>query len=479
MKSRKMKSRKVVRKGLKLASISLLMMLVLTMFNSCFGVGDIIDDDLEPSDGWDDSFGDEGKNDIEYDIWSIGEFNDGLAVIETESGYGYIDTTGKVIVQPLYDEASDFDGVAKVEKDGVTSIINPKGETIYVKPTDLQGKIGPISNGYFWVQTVKEEITGSVYTMTYYDKDGNTATIENAKEAMSVPLYSNNLPTNISDREEYTLSSANEQGIAVVEKNDVYDCFVDVKTGQPVYFEGFDILSKGEYRVSWILDNKYIHILYDYSGGGYYGSTVLRVDFDKRVAEETSIRWSTSTTTLPNIKAIGEYDALYEINSKHTLKTYHSIVKDNQTILNLEMIDAFGDANVRDISYINTGKKPAFSLYLESSSGVFFSAIIDVDGNIIMAPTNELSIGYESYYKSNWLDEKYSQHDYSCNEYHAGLCVAKKDELFGFIDASGIWIISPKYGSVTDFYGEGESAVAVVNNSTIINSKDEVVFSIE
>jgi KWG Leptospira. len=44
----------------------------------------------------------------------VGKFSEGLARVEINNKYGYIDQTGKMIITPQFDYALDFyDGLAK------------------------------------------------------------------------------------------------------------------------------------------------------------------------------------------------------------------------------------------------------------------------------------------------------------------------------------------------------------------------------
>ena len=51
----------------------------------------------------------------------VGAFSDGLALatLTPDGKSGYIDTTGRFVIEPQYDEAEDFsEGLAPVKKDG-------------------------------------------------------------------------------------------------------------------------------------------------------------------------------------------------------------------------------------------------------------------------------------------------------------------------------------------------------------------------
>jgi hypothetical protein len=57
---------------------------------------------------------------------------DGLALVEKDGEYGYINTDGELVIEVIYDEASSFNnGYALVKKDGTYMIINKMGEVIY------------------------------------------------------------------------------------------------------------------------------------------------------------------------------------------------------------------------------------------------------------------------------------------------------------------------------------------------------------
>lgn len=52
-----------------------------------------------------------------------------LAVVELGDKYGYIDTAGKVVIEPKYSLGMDFsEGLAAVESDGKWGYLQPDGE---------------------------------------------------------------------------------------------------------------------------------------------------------------------------------------------------------------------------------------------------------------------------------------------------------------------------------------------------------------
>ena len=58
----------------------------------------------------------------------VGDFCEGLASVEKDDKWGYINTEGEQIVECKFDDAYDFnEGFARVKKDGKWGYINTKG----------------------------------------------------------------------------------------------------------------------------------------------------------------------------------------------------------------------------------------------------------------------------------------------------------------------------------------------------------------
>ena len=392
-------------------------------------------------------------------IFSIGTYNNGLARISTNLGYGYVDTKGNIVIDPIYEEASEtFDTLVMVTENGVKKYINRESEDVYVFNGN-EVKVGEYRNGFFWVETMEETISGNVHTMTYYDENGTEQfRIKNAKEAIDrVPAH--NLDAN--NMIEVTHSSFNEYGYAVINNTAINKKqFINTK-GEFVAVTGLnsDYSVKRLQNNFAIIDGSAVYIDYtDMSvlilGDGisdYYGYELSYKDLGD------------------------EYYASYDRFAYY--KQYSGIYYDKKLIINFMKIDALGGAAVKDVIRITDNDMTYFAIYLESSSGVFFSAVIDEQGNIIMKPTNEFRIGHLSY-NVYYLIPTYTFKDYECFNYGAGLLMAKDSEsgLFGYVDLTGKWVIEPQYSEVTGFYGDGDDAVAVVDDIIIINRKGDVVF---
>ncbi|NUN10758.1 MAG: WG repeat-containing protein [Ignavibacteriaceae bacterium] len=59
------------------------------------------------------------------------KFREGRAACSREFSYGYVDKTGKFVIEPVYDEVRDFsDGLAAVKKEGKWGFIDKDGKTV-------------------------------------------------------------------------------------------------------------------------------------------------------------------------------------------------------------------------------------------------------------------------------------------------------------------------------------------------------------
>lgn len=141
------------------------------------------------------SFFDKYKNVVE-----IGDFHNGIAMFKVSSksegwsdslvySFGYLDIQGNVIVEPTYSRVNEiptFEGgnyIRLVSDENVASIIDKTGKVQFTVGKDNVTDVGTPTNGYFWVETSKEEFIGYVYTTTYYSaKDMSVvATFENCE----------------------------------------------------------------------------------------------------------------------------------------------------------------------------------------------------------------------------------------------------------------------------------------------------------
>ena len=68
-------------------------------------------------------------------LLSISGFDEGLGLVQTESGYGFIDTTGKMVIPPKYLEVKPFyEGLAAVRVGDKWGFIDRSGELVIPPP---------------------------------------------------------------------------------------------------------------------------------------------------------------------------------------------------------------------------------------------------------------------------------------------------------------------------------------------------------
>lgn len=82
------------------------------------------------------SFAQKGKSKPKTSKYDYqGAYFQGLAKIKSNHKWGFVDTTGNVVVPPKYDEVSNFvDGLAKVRVGRKWGLVDTKG-TVIIKPT--------------------------------------------------------------------------------------------------------------------------------------------------------------------------------------------------------------------------------------------------------------------------------------------------------------------------------------------------------
>lgn len=378
----------------------------------------------------------------------IDPFCGDLARFKADTGYGYMDKTGKIVIEAIYDDAQMYfdDALAKVSKNGVDMFIDKTGKVLF--EVDFEHiAIGDCSSNAFWVETMEETLSGQVHTMTYYKYDGNEVT-----KAFSI----DNAQNEGEDSNFYTPDpSIPDEKYALI---DGY--FIDFN-GNRANFSGLSGTVM-EWHENWVI---FSHGSQGLNYGGY-------IDFATK--SFTNHRFGYNDD---DYRGYGKYLA----SGYYWGAAYSSIgiltdvkIENNQiigTYLDVSALPDFANASVKQIG---CGYGDYFTVYLMSPSGVYFSAVIDSNGNIVIQPTKDITLA-EKYTNTNaglMVGEQFRCYTFSEN----GLCKAKDNEtgLFGFIDINGNWVIEPSFLSVTDFT-DGENPVAVVDGKAIINDKGEIV----
>ncbi|MBQ8636697.1 MAG: WG repeat-containing protein [Clostridia bacterium] len=123
----------------------------------------------------------------------IDSFKEGLAVVGIQGrGYGYIDTSGKIVIPAIYENASEFNnGKAKVKKDGNWYFIDKSGNETAIESTfeKKYEEVGEFCEGLCKVSTLKLGFMDLAYHSDYEEIAGIWGYVdENGTEIIS-PQY--------------------------------------------------------------------------------------------------------------------------------------------------------------------------------------------------------------------------------------------------------------------------------------------------
>ncbi len=89
--------------------------------------------------------------------------------------YGYANLQGEVVIEPTYDCSPngalprfEYDYIKTTDKEQNECIIDKTGKVHFKKGENNVSELGSVSEGYFWVETVSEELSGNIYSVKYY-----------------------------------------------------------------------------------------------------------------------------------------------------------------------------------------------------------------------------------------------------------------------------------------------------------------------
>ena len=329
----------------------------------------------------------------------IGSFNNGLAAFLIHKStstshwgvdgawtgdyfYGFIDIKGNVVIEPTYKCSPnedlpffEYDYIKISDLDNKEYIIDKSGKVKFEAGKDEVSALGKISEGYFWVETFKEDISGNTYTVTYYS----------AKDLSVVATFDN------------------------------IRAIPDVRT---IGNSNSTLSPEGNATLAYTLDE------YSYS-------------------EDELLKFN-----------ISDYDSGY------TPKT-------NNWTVNLDEVDNFSSSAKYEycISKGDNAKGQLATVALMNSNRVWFYAIVDSTGNVLMQPQKNIMFPI--------LDKGQSIDDYGfCKD----LCPAKDLEsgFWGYIDPQGNWKIQPGYSKATAFTSDG---YAIVNDKIVIDTSGNTVLA--
>lgn len=175
--------------------------------------------------------------------------------------FGYIDSNGSIVIEPVYDSASDFtDGAAVVSQGNISQIINTKGEILF----QTDGIINEFHNGV----AAFSYNTPDNSNMGYVGTDGKIVLEPVYRYAGDFDVNGNAIVT--SDYNTYSVIDKSGAVISTLPKTDGY---VDLS----MYQDGYQIISNpdtsmqgvSDYQGNVILEPVYGEIRY--LGNGLFG----------------------------------------------------------------------------------------------------------------------------------------------------------------------------------------------------------------
>ena len=427
-----------------------------------------------------------------YEIYSISDYCRDMAVISTSAGCGYINSNGKVIIEPIYDEAYGFeyfDGsyIALVKKNGKYGYIDRDGKIVidykynsaeteikrisrvslngtsfYIDVTNgdiaytVTGKevaIGEYSNGYIWVQTKEELISGTKFYLEYYDMNGEcVGKIENGQPCI---YYG------------FDYSAVNkwknaffydDSGLSALSLKDGYIW---------TYRRLGNADGNGSMEISELTPIYHNYFVYEY---GWNGADFYYIDYQTMTIKPSALYFSVfSWVDLGN-------NYYYSVRGDQYDSSYNVILHKDKVLIDLDKINDFSSAEIQGVAYMKYNNKNYFAIHLKSVSNVDFYSLIDDKGNVAIKPTMEYCFMY-SYKELIGISYFNRSGVYS---FDSGYCKAQdsKTGLWGCIDINGKWIIKPKYDKVSDFVKINSNIIAVANDKSVIGIQGKVLFDL-
>lgn len=397
---------------------------------------------------------------------SIDNFSDGLARVEADGKFGYINISGQLIIPAVYDEADTFiEGLARVQKDGYYGYIDTIGQIVI--PIEYT-KIDAFTDGLARVE--KDEYYG------YVDTTGQIV----------IPI-------------EYTEIGAFTDGLAYVRKNWLYG-YINT-TGElviPLDYTNAHEFSNGLARVQkWLNDEG------------------RRVDFFIDATGEISISWENYEEcanfsegfaavfkdgkcgyidTSGNISIPLEYEFVTEFY--HGLAAVKKDGKYGYIDTAGNIIIPFEYLNLLDsVAGVNNYERPKFLMKDGMEYCIFFD---DAGAPILINPTNHFNYvsgtglmpiekdGKWDYDNSTHIDGKWGYVDYDTQmiilpleydevgSFSDGLVYVKKDGKYGYSDTAGNIVIPLEYDNAQDF-SHGVAKVEKDGDKFYIDSAGQIV----
>jgi len=344
-----------------------------------------------------------------------GEFSEGLAPVRENGYYGYIDETGKYVINPIYDYCAPFNqGLGRIYLNGKVNFINKEGFKLidfnYNDATDFESGIAIVSQSYNINGAINK--TGKLILDTIYRR------IKSRTEGVVIAsIYDKDLKC-----EFHTAVDSNGTTIVPLGK-----------------YTQIDQYTNGFAHVQWYINN--INSLANYAEGyiNRQGELVFKkepvfgFDLSKEVSRDSTFIISEyEYTFVGNGASVGDTKAKYLVNTKGEIITYldlhrkYEFVKDrfaeNDSINLFRYVNkdgkAYGDQFPYQLKTINSDSPEVLKLVKLDGK----PAYINIEGECIWkqqsskAEITKLDLDYRiesnirnSYYSYNHLETNYSQ----------------------------------------------------------------------
>lgn len=389
-------------------------------------------------------------------------FGDGMTVLNQRGyGLGYIDKTGKFVIEPQYSKAQPFiDGKALVAKDGKAFFIDTNGNAV-----------NDIKFDYKTINNLGDALYGN--SVTRYFSDGMMPVCVDGKWGYI------NESCDIVVKPQYGYAGEFCEGRAVVKKGDKWG-YIDASGKEvikPKYMYANDFI----YGVGGVNLNGNL-IVIDKNGNRVIDSKcgqvvtlcdgffVVKKDDKFGVVNEHSetvipYKYDNYTACADGLVGLYEGDDCYVFDCKTGKKlsdtAYESVQpKENGIVYLFYKNGKVGCMNrsgkdITDGEYDKfTDKHRDYGDIIIVSKGFYFGAI-DHDGNVV-------------------IDTVYDE----ISDFNCGLAFAKKDGKYGYIDKNGNCVIPFEYDGAHEFYDDGYACVKKADKEFVIDKEGNVVLKL-
>lgn len=397
--------------------------------------------------------------------------SEGRILFLDDSGYGYFDYKGNIVVPAQFDNAEDYHyGIAKVTKDENTSYIDTLGEVVFTLNDIANQQNLDVEDLYLY------DFSNGLARIDNYDSTGYI----NTKGELVVPFdmyydgydFGEDLAMVYDD--DYNDYFINNDGSVAFETDEDYDYYsfssnravvYDYESGQYGYVD-----EKGNLAVPFILDDAfdYVDNLAIFEEDGKYG--VL----DKKGTAILKPTFETAQITADGY-VIGD-DGLFTMILSNQLAPISKFLSDLSPEIYENLYVEFND-NVYVFKDFSGNTLASYEDYdylgdhiFEISSG----KIIDThDVKSVPEAKNafNINVDYDFMFIDNTGKVVLDLSDYdSVQSFSEGLAVVEKSGKYGYIDKKGNIVIPIQYKSASDF-SDGEAYVDIGDTSYSIDLK--------